>query len=129
MNFFQKLQIIARSKLLKVVYIYKPFTPMKDYDSIIVWLDYYNKGLSRGKGRKISKLSSIYDPMISELIDAANSLGYDVNQDQINDNARFPRRPHIKSGYIMLPKQNMNKSKIIRDIANKIIINRSKQKK
>lgn len=102
---------------------------MKDYDSVIVWLDYYNKGLSRQKGRKIPKSSSIYDPLISELVDAAISLGYDVTKDQINDNARYPRRPHIKSGYIMLPKNNILKSKIVKDIAEKIVINRLKQKK
>ena len=51
---------------------------MKDYESVIVWLDYYNKGLSRNKGRRISKSLAIYDPLLSELIEAAVSLGYDI---------------------------------------------------
>jgi signal recognition particle subunit SRP19 len=101
---------------------------MKDYDNVILWLDYYNKGLSRTKGRKISKSLAIYDPLMSELLEAAISLGYDVPKDQINESARFPRRPHIKSGYVMLSKNNILKNNIMKDIAGKMIQNRSKQK-
>jgi signal recognition particle subunit SRP19 len=101
---------------------------MKDYDSIILWLDYYNKGLSRTKGRKIPKSLAMYDPLLSELLEAAVSLGYNITKDQINDSARFPRRPHIKSGYVMLSKNNVLKNKILKDIAGKMILNRSKQK-
>jgi signal recognition particle subunit SRP19 len=101
---------------------------MKDYDNVILWLDYYNKGISRAKGRKVSKSLAIYDPSISELKEAAISLGYQISQDQLNDTARFPRRPHIKSGYIMISKNSLMKNKIIKAIAEKMIQNRSKQK-
>jgi signal recognition particle subunit SRP19 len=101
---------------------------MKDYESVIVWLDYYNKGLSRNKGRRISKSLAIYDPLLSELIEAAVSLGYDIPKDQINDSARFPRRTHIKSGYVMISKNNIVKNKLLKNIAEKMILNRSKQK-
>lgn len=100
---------------------------MKDYDSVILWLDYYNKGLSRDKGRRISKSLAIYDPLINELIEAASSLGYKINKEQINDNARYPRRPFIKSGYIMLPKKD-TKNKIVKNIAEKMLNTRSKIK-
>ena len=102
---------------------------MKDYDYVILWLDYYDKGISRAKGRKVLKSLAIYDPSISELKDAAISLGYEISQDQLNDTARFPRRPHIKSGYIMISKNSLMKNKIIKTIAEKMIQNRSKQKK
>ena len=101
---------------------------MKDYDNVILWLDYYNKGISRAKGRKVSKSLAIYDPSISELKEAAISLGYQISRDQLNDTARFPRRPHIKSGYIMISKNSLMKNKIIKAIAEKMIQNRSKQK-
>jgi signal recognition particle subunit SRP19 len=101
---------------------------MKDYDNVILWLDYYNKGLSRTKGRRISKSLAIYDPSISELKEAAISLGYDIPPDQLNDTARFPRRPHVKSGYVMISKNNLMKNKILKNIAEKMIQNRSKQK-
>ena len=101
---------------------------MKDYENVIIWVDYYNKNFSRGKGRKISKSMAVYDPMISELVVAAQSLGYQVEKDQINDSARFPKRPHIKSGYIMVLKNESLKSKILKDIAEKIVLNRTKLK-
>ena len=101
---------------------------MKDYDNVILWLDYYNKGLSRNKGRRITKSLAIYDPLLSELIEAANSLGYEITKDQINDNARYPRRPHIKSAYIMILKNNTIKNHIIKAIAEKMMQNRSKYK-
>lgn len=101
---------------------------MKDYENVIIWVDYYNKNFSRGKGRKISKSLAVYDPMISELVVAVESLGYDVEKDQINDGARFPKRPHIKSGYIMIAKNESLKSKILKDIAEKMVLNRTKLK-
>ncbi len=101
---------------------------MKDYDSIILWLDYYNKGLSRNKGRKIPKSLAVYDPLLSELIEAVSSLGYDIPKDQVNSGARYPRRPYIKSGYVMITKNNVFKNKIVKNIAEKMIQNRSKQK-
>jgi signal recognition particle subunit SRP19 len=47
---------------------------MKDYDHQIIWLDYFNKNLSRQKGRKVGKNISVYDPTIQELISASKSL-------------------------------------------------------
>jgi len=91
-------------------------------------VDYYNKNLSRGKGRRISKSLAVYDPMITELVVAAESLGYQIENDQINDGARFPKRPHIKSGYIMISKNDSLKNKILKDIAEKMLLNRAKSK-
>jgi signal recognition particle subunit SRP19 len=101
---------------------------LKDYDNVIIWVDYYNKNLSRGKGRRISKSIAVYDPMITELVVAAESLGYQIENDQINDGARFPKRPHIKSGYIMISKNDSLKNKILKDIAEKMLLNRAKSK-
>jgi signal recognition particle subunit SRP19 len=101
---------------------------MKDYDNVIVWLDYYNKGLSKNKGRRLSKSLSVYDPLLDELISAAISLGYDIPKDQINDSARFPRRPHIKSAYIMISKNNLVKNMILKKIGERLIQNRLKHK-
>ncbi|HKU84487.1 MAG TPA: signal recognition particle subunit SRP19/SEC65 family protein [Candidatus Nitrosocosmicus sp.] len=101
---------------------------MKDYENVIIWVDYYNKNLSRSKGRRISKSFAVYDPMVTELVIAAESLGYQIENDQINDGARFPKRPHIKSGYIMISKNESLKNKILKDIAEKVLLNRAKSK-
>lgn len=95
-------------------------TVMKDYDHQIVWLDYFNKNLSRKKGRKVSKNISVYDPTMQELIGASKTLELDFSEEDINDQARYPRRAFVKSGYIMISKGD-KKSSVINQIAKEMI--------
>ena len=37
---------------------------MKDYDHIVIWLDYFNKTLSRQKGSRLAKEKWIFDPEV-----------------------------------------------------------------
>ena len=89
---------------------------MKDYDHQIVWLDYFNKNLSRKKGRKVSKSISVYDPTMQELIDASKSLELDFLEEDTNNQARYPRRSFVKSGYIMISKKE-KKTSVVNQIA------------
>ena len=93
---------------------------MKDYDHQIVWLDYFNKNLSRKKGRKVSKNISVYDPTMQELIGASKTLKLDFSEEDINNQARYPRRAFVKSGYIMISKRD-KKSSVINQIAKEMI--------
>jgi signal recognition particle subunit SRP19 len=103
---------------------------MKDYDHIIIWLDYFNKNLSRRKGRRIKRDNAIFDPIFSELYDAALEEGLEVTSEHSNDHARFPRRSYVRSGYIMIPKDiNKKKSDIISALAVKITSKRNKSKR
>ena len=99
---------------------------MKDYDHIVIWLDYFNKTLSRQKGRKLAKNRCIFDPSLNELIESANDAG--LKPTATDDQVRFPRRPFVRSGYIILEKK-MPKTKILNKIADKMIIKRAKQSK
>lgn len=103
---------------------------MKDYDHVIVWTDYFNRNLSRRKGRKVSKDVAIFDPSVQELVDASKSAGFAVASDNTNETARFPRRPYVRSGYVMLEKnQNLKKSNIVITLAGKMMQNRAKLSK
>ena len=103
---------------------------MKDYDYVILWLDYFNKNLTRAKGRKIKKEHAIFDPTVSDLISAAKESGYSLQQDQINDGARYPRRAFVKSGYIALPKkEDLKKNRLITMLAQRMLKNRTKWSK
>jgi signal recognition particle subunit SRP19 len=93
---------------------------MKDYDHQIVWLDYFNKNLSRKKGRKVSKDISVYDPTMQELIGASKTLELDFSEEDLNNQARYPRRAFVKSGYIMISKRD-KKSSVVNQIAKKMI--------
>ena len=100
---------------------------MKDYDHIILWLDYFNRNLSRSKGRRVKRDKSVFDPSLLDLIDAAKAAGYNLTNEETNDQARYPRRAFVKSSYIMILKSNeVKKSETIRTIADKMVQKRNK---
>ena len=103
---------------------------MKDYDHIIIWLDYINKNLSKKKGRRVKRENAVFDPTFSELFEAAKEEGLDVTLDHSNDHARFPRRPYVRSGYIMISKTvSKKKSEIISSLSSRVLIQRTKNKR
>ncbi len=99
---------------------------MKDYEHIVVWLDYFNKTLPRSKGRKLEKEKCVFDPSLKELSDACQAAGFEITETE--DKVRFPRRPYVRSGYIVLPK-GTTKTKILDKISEKLVSKRSKQTK
>lgn len=99
---------------------------MKDYEHVVVWLDYFNKTLPKKMGRRVSREKSVFDPSLKELSDAAAAAGFVPKEE--NDKVRFPRRPFVRSGYIILPK-GLPKSKVIAKISEKLVSKRAKQSK
>jgi len=99
---------------------------MKDYDHQIIWLDYFNKNLSRKKGRRVGKNISVYDPTMQELIGVSKSLELDLSEENINNQARYPRRSFVKSGYIMISKKE-KKSTVVNQIAKKMVETRQQR--
>ena len=99
---------------------------MKDYEHVVIWLDYFNKTLSKKMGRRVPRDKSIFDPSLKELVDAAKAAGFQPTE--TNDQVRFPRRPYVRSGYIVLPK-DIPKSKMISTISEKMVSRRAKQSK
>ena len=99
---------------------------MKDYEHVVIWLDYFNKTLPRNKGRRLQKEKCVFDPSLNELIDATKSAGLEIKES--NDKVRFPKRPYVRSGYVVLPK-SMTKTKILEKISEKLVSKRTKQSK
>ncbi len=99
---------------------------MKDYEHIVIWLDYFNKNLKKSKGRKAGLKKSIFDPSLKELIDATKAAGYEITES--DDKVRFPKRPFVRSGYVIVPKDSP-KTKILNKISEKLVLRRSKQTK
>ncbi len=99
---------------------------MKDYEHVVVWLDYFNKTLPRNKGRRLEKNKCIFDPSLKELIDATKAAGFKISES--DDKVRFPKRPYVRSGYVVLPKES-SKTKILNKISEKLVGKRSKQSK
>ncbi|MGI0023905.1 MAG: signal recognition particle subunit SRP19/SEC65 family protein [Nitrososphaera sp.] len=102
---------------------------MKDYDHVILWLDYFNKNLKRRQGRKVKRDRAVFDPTVQDLADAARAAGFQFSDQEANDNARYPRRSFAKSGYVMVPKkEGVKKSQIIDAVAEKLLQKKSRQK-
>ncbi len=99
---------------------------MKDYEHVVIWLDYFNKNLKKSKGRRQGLQKCVFDPSLKELIDATISAGFEITES--DDKVRFPKRPFVRSGYVVLPKGSP-KTKILNKISEKLISKRSKQSK
>ncbi len=99
---------------------------MKDYEHIVVWLDYFNKNLKKSKGRKLGLQKSVFDPSLKELIEATKTAGFEITES--DDKVRFPKRPFVRSGYVIVPKGSP-KTKILNKISEKLVLKRSKQTK
>ena len=99
---------------------------MKDYEHVVIWLDYFNKNLKKSKGRRLGLEKCVFDPSLKELMDATKLAGFEIKES--NDKVRFPKRPYVRSGYIVLPKGS-SKTKILNKISEKLVAKRSKQSK
>ncbi|HEV3433662.1 MAG TPA: signal recognition particle subunit SRP19/SEC65 family protein [Nitrososphaera sp.] len=95
---------------------------MKDYEHVVLWLDYFNKNLKRRQGRKVKRDQAVFDPTVQELVEATRAAGFQLSDQDINSDARFPRRSFAKSGYVMVAKkEGIKKSQIIGAVANKLL--------
>lgn len=101
---------------------------MKDYEHVVLWLDYFNKNLKRRQGRKVKRDQAVFDPTVQELVEASRAAGFELSDQEINSDARFPRRSFVKSGYIMVAKkEGIKKSQVVDAVASKLL-RRSLQK-
>ncbi|MHA7647672.1 signal recognition particle subunit SRP19/SEC65 family protein [Nitrosopumilus sp. S4] len=99
---------------------------MKDYEHVVVWLDYFNKNLKKSKGRRMGLEKCVFDPSLKELMDATKDAGFEIKES--DDKVRFPRRPFVRSGYVILPKGS-SKTNILNKISEKLVARRIKQSK
>jgi signal recognition particle subunit SRP19 len=57
------------------------------------------------------------------------SAGFELSDQDINSDARFPRRSFAKSGYVMVAKkEGIKKSEVIDTVAEKLLQKRNRQK-
>ena len=99
---------------------------MKSYDHVVIWLDYFNKTLSRKKGRRLQKDKCVFDPSLNVLIESSKAAG--LNPIETDDQVRYPRRSYVRSGHIILEKK-YTKTEILNKIAVNLVAKRAKQSK
>jgi len=96
---------------------------MKDYDKLILWLDYFDSSVPRSKGRRIPSHSATKSPTLEELKLAAKKLGLEPEVFE-------SRRPSSRrvTGYIQV-KKVMKKGELIKKLANQLSIVRAEIRK
>ena len=62
---------------------------MKDYEHVVIWLDYFNKNLKKSKGRRLGLEKCVFDPSLKELMDATTSAGFEITES--DDKVDFQR--------------------------------------
>jgi signal recognition particle subunit SRP19 len=85
----------------------------KDDHKLIIWPIYFDKNISKSKGRKIGKKYSIEKPDIDKIAKAAKSLGLNPI---IEKNSSHPSKSWRKDGRIIIDKKD-SKSKLIFQIS------------
>lgn len=97
---------------------------MKDYDRFVIWVDYFNSGLSREDGRRIPLNMAVRNPSLQELEEAAKRAGYKPETVE----ALHPKRVKTKSGYISIEKKRV-KIQVIKDLATRLSVIRGEQRR
>jgi len=89
---------------------------VKYKNSIIIWVNYFNKELTKKEGRKLSKREAVKNPTLDELRDIAIKMGYKVIDIK---KARYPSSWWVEGGYIVIDKTSADDKKIniLRNIA------------
>lgn len=85
----------------------------KGENKLIIWPTYFDKNISRSKGRKISKKFALEKPDIEKIAKAAKTLGLSPI---IEKNSSYPSRSWKKEGRIIIDRKGA-KSKIIKQFA------------
>lgn len=80
----------------------------------MLWVQYFDKSLSRRDGRRVPIKLAVKSPSQKALVEAARALGWDV---EVIDN-RYPRRWWQREACVLVrPKEKLKKSEVIREIA------------
>ncbi len=89
----------------------------------IIWPVYFDCNKTRKDGRRIPKNMAVQSPKISEIKEAADKLNL---QNEVNLEAHFPKAPWVKSGMLLVQK-NEAKEKVIQKIAKQLLKIKSQQ--
>jgi len=90
---------------------------MRKLDKAIIWPVYFDCNKTRKDGRRVPKSIAVQSPKIAEIKEAADKLGL---ENELNLEAHFPQAPWVKSG-MMLVEKNEAKEKIIQKLAKQLM--------
>jgi signal recognition particle subunit SRP19 len=92
--------------------------PSKKEKFIVLYPEYFNVKYSRGEGRKVPRKLAKKSPTVEEIEKAAKALGLTpiVEKDK-----SYPRFWHKKRGRVLIEKKKMNKTELLKKIAQGLV--------
>lgn len=97
---------------------------MKKKDKIILYPEYFNSKISRGKGRRVSLKNSVPSPTVEELALISKRLGYDF---ETTAESSYPGNWWNKQGRLLITKNDLKKNEVIKTIAK--ILSKARERK
>jgi len=97
---------------------------MKEYERVVVWLDYLDSERKRSEGRRVPLNSCVRAPTLEELAQACKKLNLEAQPQK----AFHPKASRRQSGYVSI-KKNGTKKQIIMAIARELSRIRGSQPK
>ncbi len=82
---------------------------MKEYERIVVWLDYLDSERKRAEGRRVPLNTCVRAPTLDELMQACKRLNLDAQPQKAFD----PKASRRQSGYVSIKKQGQKKQVIV----------------
>ena len=90
---------------------------MKNKGYYIIWPVYFDSTRTRNEGRRVNKNVAVKNPKITDLVQAAESMGYEI---KINPKVLYPRFWHLGNNGNLLIKIEGSKTDVIKKIAGKL---------
>ncbi len=97
---------------------------MRKKDKIILYPEYFDSKLTRGKGRRVPLNISVPAPNIEELALISKRLGYEFEMDT---ESAYPNNWWNKRGRILIAKDDLNKNEVIKAVAT--ILSKARKRK
>lgn len=97
---------------------------MKEYERVVVWLDYLDSERKRSEGRRVPLNSCVRAPNLEEMVQACRRLKLDAQPQK----AFYPKASRRQSGYVSI-KKTERKQQVITAIAREMSRIRGSQPK
>ncbi|MEM3577786.1 MAG: signal recognition particle subunit SRP19/SEC65 family protein [Candidatus Bathyarchaeia archaeon] len=91
---------------------------MRKQEKFIIWPLYFDASKARNEGRRVPKSLAVASPKISELKDAAEKAGLKC---EIVVDASHPKMPWLKTGMLLIEKNEAPKGEAIKKIAKQLL--------
>jgi signal recognition particle subunit SRP19 len=89
---------------------------MKRKDKIVLWPAYFDSNKTRLQGRRVARSLAVASPRLEEIKNAAKKIGL---QAEIVSDAKYPKSPWQRTGYILVSKK-ASKNETLRRIAKEL---------